>query len=157
MIKRIVAVDPDVKKNGVTVLDIENKNISTYAMSFPELIDFIYNFPDKESVCIAVEAGWLNHKSNFHGYYGSRGERIAKDVGANHETGRKIVEMCEHKEYSVSLVKPLEKRWKGSRGKITHEELESVLKGRKLALNKKRTNQDERDSILIAIYKYDRL
>ena len=78
-------------------------------------------------------------------------------MGANHETGRKIVEMCEHKEYSVSLVKPLEKRWKGPRGKITHAELESVLKGRKLTLNKKRTNQDERDSILIAIHQYDRL
>jgi hypothetical protein len=156
-IKTIVAVDPDVKKSGVTVLDVASKSISTYAMPFPELIDFIYSFPDRESVRIAVEAGWLNLKSNFHGYYGSRGERIAKDVGANHETGRKIVEMCEHKEYSVSLVKPLEKRWKGPRGKITHAELESVLKGRRLALNKKRTNQDERDSILIAIHQYDRL
>jgi hypothetical protein len=156
-INKIVAVDPDVKKSGVAVLDVAGKSISTYAMSFPELIDFIYGFPDKESVRIAVEAGWLNLKSNFHGYYGKRGERIAKDVGANHETGKKIVEMCEHKEYSVLLVKPLEKRWKGSRGKITHSELESVLKGREMALDRKRTNQDERDSILIAIYTYDRL
>lgn len=156
-IKTIVAVDPDVKKSGVAVLDVASKNVTTYAMPFPELIDFVYSFPDKESVRIAVEAGWLNLKSNFHGYYGNRGERIAKDVGANQETGRKIVEMCEHKGYSVSLVKPLEKRWKGARGKITHEELELVLNGLKMALNKKRTNQDERDSILIAIHEYNRL
>lgn len=156
-VKTIVAVDPDVKKSGVTVLDVTSKSISSYAMPFPELIDFIYSFHDKESVSIAVEAGWLNLKSNFHGYYGNRGERIAKDVGANHETGRKIVEMCEHKEYSVSLIKPLGKRWSGPKGKITHAELESVLKGRRLTLNKKRTNQDERDSILIAIHQYDRL
>lgn len=157
MINKIIAIDPDVTKSGVTVLDITSKNLSTYAMSFPDLIDFIYSFPDKESIRIAVEAGWLNRKSNFHGYYGNRGERIAKDVGANHETGKKIVEMCEHKGYFVSLVKPLEKRWKGPRGKITHSELESVLKCRKIALIKKRTNQDERDSILIAIHEYDRL
>lgn len=157
MINKIIAIDPDVTKSGVTVLDVASKNLSTHAMSFPDLIDFIYSFPDKEFIRIAVEAGWLNHKSNFHGYYGNRGERIAKDVGANHETGKKIVEMCEHKGYSVSLVKPLEKRWKGSRGKVTHPELESVLKGRRIALDKKRTNQDERDSILIAIHEYDRL
>lgn len=157
MINKIIAIDPDVTKSGVAVLDITNKSLSTYALPFPNLIDFIYDFPDKESIRIAVEAGWLNRKSNFHGYYGNRGERIAKDVGANHETGKKIVEMCEHKGYFISLVKPLEKRWKGPRGKITHSELESVLKGRRIALNKKRTNQDERDSILIAIHEYDRL
>lgn len=156
-VNTIVAVDPDVDKSGVTVLDVQNKSIELHAMTFPDLIDFIYSLPDKESVRIAVEAGWMNAKSNFHGYYGKRGEKIAKDVGANHETGRKIVEMCEHKEYPVLLVKPLEKRWKGPKGKITHSELESVLKGRKITLNKKRTNQDERDSILIAIYTYDRL
>lgn len=154
---KIIAIDPDVTKSGVAVMDIVSRVINTYSLSFPELIDFIYSFPDKESIRIAVEAGWLNRKSNFHGYYGSRGERIAKDVGANHETGKKIVEMCEHKGYFISLVKPLEKRWKGPRGKITHSELESVLKSRKIAFGKKRTNQDERDSILIAIYEYDRL
>jgi hypothetical protein len=156
-IKTIVAIDPDVTKSGVTVLDVRSKSISTYAMAFPELIDFIYGFPDKESIHIAVEAGWLNPKSNFHGYYGNRGERIAKNVGANHETGKKIIEMCEHKEYSVSLVKPLGKRWSGPKGKITHTELEGVLKRLKMNLDKKRTNQDERDSILIAIYEYERL
>lgn len=157
MINKIIAIDPDVTKSGVAVLDVTSKGLSINAMSFPDLIDFIYSFPDKESIRIAVEAGWLNRKSNFHGYYGNRGERIAKDVGANQETGKKIVEMCEHKGYFISLVKPLEKRWKGPRGKITHSELESVLKCRKIALNKKRTNQDERDSILIAIHEYDRL
>ena len=157
MINKIIAIDPDVTKSGVAVLDVTSKGLSIYAMSFPDLIDFIYSFPDKESIRIAVEAGWLNRKSNFHGYYGNRGERIAKNVGANHETGKKIVEMCEHKGYFISLVKPLEKRWKGARGKITHSELESVLKGRRIALNKKGTNQDERDSILIAIHEYDRL
>lgn len=155
--RTIIAIDPDVTKSGVAIIDVEKRIVETISLSFPDLIERLYNLPDQESTHIAVEAGWLNSKSNFHGYYGSRGERIAKNVGANHETGRKIVEMCEHKGLSVSLVKPLGKRWKGSGGKITHEELESVLKGRRIGLNKKRTNQDERDSILIAIYEYDRL
>lgn len=156
-VTRIVAIDPDVTKSGIAEIDTGSRVITVNAMTFPELIDHIYGLPDKESARIAVEAGWLNVKSNFYGYYGSRGERIAKDVGRNHETGRKIVEMCEHIGLSVSLVKPLEKRWKGQKGKITHDELESVLKGLRMTLEKKRTNQDERDSILIAIHEYNRL
>jgi hypothetical protein len=154
---RIIAVDPDVTKSGVAVIDVREKTVSVDAMTFPELMDYLGDIQDKDSVSIAVEAGWLNFKSNFHGYYGRRGEKIAKDVGANHETGRKIVEMGEHMGFSISLVKPLTKRWSGANGKITHPELESVLKGLKIGLNKKRTNQDERDSILIAIHQYNRL
>lgn len=156
-IKTIVAVDPDVTKSGVTIMDVEKRIVSVEAKTFPDLMDYFQSIEDKESVHIAVEAGWLSSKSNFHGYYGSRGERIAKNVGANHETGRKIVEMGEHIGLFISLVKPLGKRWKGANGKITHCELESVLKGLKITLNKKRTNQDERDSILIAIHEYNRL
>ena len=156
-VKTIVAVDPDVTKSGVAVIDLEKRTVEVTSKSFPNLIDYLNSLSDKDSTLIAVEAGWLNHKSNFHGCYGRRGEKIAKDVGANHETGRKIVEMCEHIGLSVSLVKPLGKRWKGANGKITHCELESVLNGLKIALNKKRTNQDERDSILIAIHEYERL
>jgi hypothetical protein len=65
--------------------------------------------------------------------------------------------MFERMGFSVSLIKPLNKRGSGTSGKVTHSELEKVLKSRKIALNKKRTNQDERDSILIAIHEYDRL
>lgn len=154
---KIIAVDPDVTKSGVAVMDIESRKIDTLSLSFPELMDYLSNIPiqETETTVIAVEAGWLN-KPNWHfaksiAIAGS----IGNDVGRNHETGRKIVEMCEHIGLSVSLVKPLVKRWKGSNKKITHSELESVLKGLKMSLAKKRTNQDERDSIMIAIYKYD--
>lgn len=156
---KIIAIDPDVTKSGVAVMDIESRKIDTLSLSFPELMDYLSNIPiqETETTVIAVEAGWLN-KPNWHfaksiAIAGS----IGNDVGRNHETGRKIVEMCEHLELSVSLVKPLVKRWKGANRKITHRELESVLKGLKMTLEKKRTNQDERDSIMIAIYKYDTL
>lgn len=155
--KTIIAIDPDVEKSGVAVLDIESRSLELYSLPFPDLIDFIYNFPDKDVVRIAVEAGWLN-KTNWHSAPSmAAAANIGNRTGRNHETGRKIVEMCEHKGFSVSLIKPLGKRWKGPNGKITHNELKSVLNGRKIVLNRKRTNQDERDSILIAIHEYDRL
>lgn len=154
---RIIAVDPDVTKSGVAVIDVREKTVSVDAMTFPELMDYLGDIQDKDSVSIAVEAGWLN-KPNWHfakslAVAGS----IGNDVGRNHETGRKIVEMGEHMGFSISLVKPLTKRWSGANGKITHPELESLLRGLKIGLNKKRTNQDERDSILIAIHQYNRL
>ena len=156
-VKTIVAIDPDVTKSGVAVIDVEQKTVETLSLSFPDLVDHIYDIQDKDSVRIAVEAGWMN-KPNWHCAPSlAAAANVGNRIGRNHETGRKIVEMCEHKGLSVSLVKPLGKRWKGSNGKITHCELESVLKGLKIALNRKRTNQDERDSILIAIYEYNRL
>lgn len=156
-VKTIVAIDPDVTKSGVAVIDVEQKTVETLSLSFPDLVDHIYDIQDKDSVRIAVEAGWMN-KPNWHCAPSlAAAANVGNRIGRNHETGRKIVEMCEHKGFSVSLIKPLGKRWKGSNGKITHCELESVLKGLKIALNRKRTNQDERDSILIAIYEYNRL
>ena len=144
-------------KNGVAMLDIEHKIVNVYAMSFPELLDHLYGIPDKDVVRIAIEAGWLN-KTNWHSAPSMAAvANIGNRTGRNHETGRKIVEMCEHIGLSVSAIKPLGKRHKGANGKITHAELESVLKRLGMALNKKRTNQDERDSILIAIYEYERL
>lgn len=156
-IERIVAIDPDVTKSGVAVLDVKSRSLELYAMAFPDLIDYLYDIQDKESVRIAVEAGWLI-KTNWHRAPSmAAAASVGNRTGRNHETGRKIVEMCEHIGLSVSLVKPLGKRWKGANGKITHCELESVLNGLKIALNRKRTNQDERDSILIAIYEYERI
>lgn len=156
-ISRIVAIDPDVTKSGVAEIDTENRNVTVKAMTFPELIDHINGIENKESVRIAVEAGWLN-KPNWHfaksiAIAGS----IGNDVGRNHETGRKIVEMCEHVGFSVSLVRPLKKRGTGVGGKVTHSEVQNALRQLRMSLAKKRTNQDERDSILIAIEEYKRL
>lgn len=153
---KIVAVDPDVTKSGVAVINVQDKSVETYSLAFPELIEYLYSFKDA-SVSIAVEAGWLN-KPNWHRAPSlAAAANIGNRIGRNHETGRKIVEMCEHAGLPVSLIKPLSKRGQGADKKSTHADLEKALKGRKLILNKKRTNQDERDSILIALYQYDRL
>jgi len=59
---------------------------------------------------VRIEAGWLNEKSNFHNRRGqtkTAGERVAKNVGANHEVGRKFGEMCEYLGIDYEFVKPL--------------------------------------------------
>lgn len=157
MVKTIVAVDPDVTKSGVAVIDVERKTVETSSLTFPDLMEYLYTLPDKNSSRIAIEAGWLN-KPNWHAAPSlAAAANVGMRIGRNHETGRKIVEMCEYIGLSISLIKPLGKRGKGVSGKITHLELESVLKRLKIGFSKKRTNQDERDSILIAIHEYERL
>lgn len=145
----IIAIDPDVKASGVALLKPSTRDLQVKNLSFPALLDSLQETKGKallanETLIVVVEAGWLVPKSNFHGEGGGRAERIAKNVGANQEVGRKIVEMCRH--YGLEVVEhaPLVKFWKGKNRKITHSELASFtgIKGR--------TNQDARDAALLS-------
>ena len=70
-----------------------------------------------------------------------------QEVGRMHETGRKIVEMLEHYGIDVREQHPLKKCWQGKDGKITHDELTALC-----GWDRKRSNQEERDAMLIAWY-----
>ncbi len=148
--KTIIGIDPDSEKSGVCTLNPTTKEMELRSLTFPALITYLLN---KQSVCVVrnekmvvvVEAGWLVPKSNFHPYQGLRAEKIAKNVGANHETGRKIVEMCQWYGIEVEITAPYKKGWKGKDRKITHEELAAFA-----PVPKSRTNQEERDAALIA-------
>jgi hypothetical protein len=119
------------------------------ALDFPNVLELIRTTKDLTEpgkLVVVVEAGWMN-KSNWHLLqYDSKAQAARKgyDVGRNHETGHKIVEVC--KALGIRVVEhiPLVKRWRGKDGKITHEEL-AYFTG-----ITKRTNQDERDAILLA-------
>ncbi len=147
----IVAVDPDVTKSGVATLHPKTKKIEVTNMTFPNLLDYLQEIKKEcnqksRSLIVLVEAGW-KIPANFHlTKYDNRRTASAKgiSVGRNHETGRKIVEMCEHYSMEVFEHYPLRKCWKGTGGKITHKELASFtgIKGR--------TNQDARDAALLA-------
>ena len=117
----IIAIDPDTEKSGVAVLEPATRRMETMSLTFPQLLDFL-----------------------CHGADGHRAERIAKNVGANHETGRKIVEMCRHWGIHVEEQRPLQKMWRGKGGKITAAELKEITG------ITSRTNQDERDAALLA-------
>ena len=99
-----VGIDPDVHKIGVAVWDGDDfARLQT--MTFFELFEYLcFHVNDIDEV--VIEAGWLNKKANWHGGNHRSSQRIAGNVGRNHETGRKIVEMCEYLELEHTLVQP---------------------------------------------------
>ena len=147
----IIAIDPDTEKSGVAMLDLKHGEVEAGAMPFPELIDMLRDISQWTSPCkVIVEGGWLVSKSNYHYARGRGGERIAKNVGANHETGRKIVEMLAYWGIEHEVIHPLKKCWKGRDGKITKEEMDSLLQGSGFS-PLARCNQDVRDAVLVAL------
>lgn len=172
MLYNYIGIDPDCDSSGITIIYCDY-TIQCLSMKFPNIIDFINKNFISANTKIVVEAGWLNKKSNFRPNFGKKvtsdssykeikdsyessqriSDRISAKVGANHETGKKLVEMLEYNGFKVELIKPLPKRWNGVGGKITHEELNEILKRNKFD-ELKRSNQDVRDSTLIALAAY---
>lgn len=147
----IIGIDPDREKSGVAFLNVAQRSIEASAIAFPELLEWLRTKKSEaehegKRLVAVVEAGWMVTKSNYHPYMGHRAEKISRDVGANHETGRKLIEMCEHYGLETIAHFPLKKCWKGHDGKITAAELASVtgFTGR--------VNQDVRDAVLLAWY-----
>lgn len=153
----VIGIDPDADRNGVATLNRESRQLTADTMTFPDLLDYLRYMQAQATTAhhnlrVVIEAGWLN-KTHWHvSYNDSRQAAAAKGnaVGRNHETGRKIAEMCGHWGIGHELIKPLPLKvggvnlWHGKDGKISAEELTAVtgLKGR--------TNQEARDAALLA-------
>jgi hypothetical protein len=129
---KIIGIDPDVKLSGVAEYEPETKHFDVRKMAFFQLYEYLKE-NRQQIALVRIEGGWLNEKSNFHyarNQSKQAGERIAKNVGANHETGRKICEMCEHLDIKYEIVRPLGtkniehfffKRITGFRGRTNQE------------------------------------
>ena len=106
----IIGIDPDCKLSGYAEWDMKQQRLTSVAKhSFFEIFKVLEAQRD-EIALVRIEAGWLNKKSNFlvfHGQSKAAGERIAKNVGSNHETGKKLVEMANYLDLKVEEVKPL--------------------------------------------------
>lgn len=140
-----VAIDPDIDFSGVAVA--ASRGITVSRKSFPDLIDYIKSNQPTE---VLLEAGWLNKKSNFHGGKNDLiRQSIARSVGENHAVGKLIAQFCAHLGVHCTLVKPFHKIWKN--GKISHEEINTQLVGKGFTPLKRKTNQDERDALLILL------
>lgn len=143
----ILGIDPDTDKSGICTYWKENgqRRFKLYSLTFFELFDYLIANKHEIKIVI-VEAGWLVKKSNYREKYSKTNvsTKIGKDVGSNHEAGRKIVEMCDYLEIPCTAVRPLKKSWKGTDGKITHKEFINLT-----GTDLKRTNQEERDSLLL--------
>ena len=147
----IIAIDPDIERSGVAELDKRTKQIKLFSFSFPDLMDYLISM---KRICeiknlrpeVIVEAGWLNkgnwHLSDADSKY-SAAEK-GRQTGRNHETGRKIVEMCKHYQFITEEVRPLRKFWQGKDKKITSEEFN------RLTGYSGRSSQDMRDAGVIA-------
>lgn len=156
--ERIIAIDPDVDKSGVAELHVPTRLIEATTLSFADLMDYLQyvkaNLADKdESVVVIVEAGWMN-ESNWHiGMIRSiaSAAKTGLKTGRNHEVARKIAEMSRHYGLETKEVKPMRKCWKGKNGKITHDELCSLMEASGIASMLSRTNQEIRDSVLLSL------
>ncbi|WP_228203393.1 hypothetical protein [Acinetobacter sp. CFCC 10889] len=129
----IIGIDPDLEKSGVAVL--KDGSLRLNNMSFYDLTQYFEVNKDQIKK-VVIEAGWLNKKSNLHSRYGQSkraGERIAKNVGENHATGKLLVEMAESLGLAVVLVKP-------TKSKKNSEEFNRITGWQG------RTNQEQRDA-----------
>ena len=147
-----IGIDPDSVKSGVGIVERDTLDVDAWAASFSEIVDFFASAKERAQaenvrVLIVVEAGWLND-SNWHLTPRDNKWQAAakgKALGRCEQTGRLILEMAETYGLETLAKKPLQKCWKGKDRKITHEEIKGIT-----GLVTGRTNQEERDALLLA-------
>lgn len=106
-----IGVDPDVDRSGIAVYEIlRNKLIVVDSLSLCDLFDSIINLKntlDIDEFIVRLEAGWLQKKSNWHASMNQyTAQRIASNVGANHEIGRQIEKMLIRHNINYELLNP---------------------------------------------------
>ena len=148
----IIGIDPDTERSGCAYL--ETASLEASNMTFPQLLDYLKFIAEKskeseKSVIVVVEAGWLNPISNYHTAADRKGQRIAKNVGANHQVGKNIVSIARSYGLEVLEQKPLRKIWR--KGKISMDELNSLLISKKMGTLDRKVSQDVRDAVLISL------
>lgn len=135
--KNLVGIDPDIDKSGVAFSNgelIELKNLT-----FFELFEYLKTLGSRtEKLYIYIECGYLN-QSNWH----KRADRssafnakVGERTGANFETAKKIVEMCEYLKLQHFKIKPTRTKVKASFFKS-------------LTGIQSRTNQEQRDAYML--------
>lgn len=149
----IIGIDPDCEKSGLAILYHHDRKLLIGSYHFPKLIDVVREFNNAYNLVVVVEAGWIR-QAHWHLTANDTKRSAASKgnaVGRNHETGRKIVEMLKHYHINVVEQPPYNKIWKGSDRKITHKELVELLDNNNFAYLFKKTNQEERDAVLLAL------
>lgn len=150
----IIGIDPDTHLSGVARLDVAARKATATNLPFALVIDYVRDVvkaahKTDHKVVVVVECSW-DESHNWHLNFRDSKAVAAKkgySVGAMHETGKKLVEMLQHYNIDVRKQRPLVKCWKGADRKITHEEMTQVC-----GWDKKRSNQEERDAMLLAWY-----
>lgn len=134
MKKLFIGVDPDVKKNGVAYWYKDQKRLELETLTLFQLFDVIKNLKVLNSITVIIDAGWLN-KTNFHVVGNNKrvNGKIGEKVGANHERGKVIAEMCDYLGVEYQLHRP-------TKSKLNAEQFEKITN------YKGKTNQEVRDA-----------
>ena len=132
--KLYVGIDPDSIKSGVATWNTDKKELQLSNETFFDLFSLL-NGMYKECPKVIIEGGWLN-KSNWHlpsKCTNQLAATIGNKTGCNHETGRKIVEMCEHLDLAYEVIRP-------TNSKLNAETFRNITK------YQGRTNPETRDA-----------
>lgn len=154
----IIGIDPDCDLSGVAILDVTDRTIWAETLPFPLLIKFIKDRiatakEQGKTTLVVIEQSW-NTSHNWHlSPHDTKftAARKGYDEGRNHEVGKKIVEMLNHLNIETKEQIPLKKTWKTKDGKISHDILMEMLADSGISTSLKRTNQEKRDAVLLAI------
>lgn len=139
--KILIGIDPDTEKNGVAMK--VNKQFLLYNFDFFTLYQVLKELKENEQINdtkikVYVECGFLN-KGNRHFKEQESMQfngKISERVGANHETAKKICEMCESLKLDYEQVRPT----KSKINSVTFNEITGY---------EKRSNQEQRDALML--------
>lgn len=112
----IIGIDPDTEASGIAIWNVEQSEYIAYTrIRFFELYQYLDDLT-KYGIQfeVAIEAGWRNPSimHNIHGYTTrAKAASIGANVGANHECGRKIVEMCQWLGIKYYELTPTSSKW----------------------------------------------
>ena len=156
----IVAIDPDIKKNGIAVIDRESRSMELYHLPFPETLELVRRLHEKrpKPFAVFVEAGWMN-RGNWHITESRNGKfspsayaaAVGQGTGEGHAVSKLLLACFEYEEIPSRPIRPLRKCWKGPDRKITHDELMKELVTYHIKHSIKRTNPETRDAALLAL------
>jgi len=166
MRKILIGIDPDVDKAGVAYIgtnkEMQLNNMTFFELfdylAYGKKVSERNIITASIHIKVYIEAGWLN-KTNWHvsklvkdeikNIFSSKGfnlqalhkliaivAQIGARTGANHETGRKIAEMCEYLKIDYELVRP------------TQSKVDAVY-FKQLTKYQGRTNQEQRDAAML--------
>lgn len=147
----VLGIDPDITRSGFAIIDQINRKIQLMSLTFQEALQWFEEHCNQtKEYTIIVEKSWqtahnfhLNGKQNY-----VVASKIGYYIGMNHQAGKHIVEIAKYYGYDVVEKAPLRKVWK--RGKITHDEMDLVLRHVDI-IPPRRTNQEERDAAMLAM------
>ena len=134
--KTLIGIDPDIHKSGVALL--LGSQLELNNLSFFELFDYLQEKKASENLSVYVECGFLNGGNRHLKFGGSLAlnSKIGERIGSNHETAKKIIEMCEYLKITHFKVKP-------TQSKINSKTFQSMT-GSNI-----RTNQECRDAFML--------